>query len=302
MSTRRPLKEGYLIKGYTIGEVLGGGGFSIVYLARNELSRNKFVIKEYCPQGLVERGRQGELETTGALAESTFKYGMGRFRLEAERMVKVNHPNLIGIEEYFEANNTIYMVMHHEEGRDLNWFISKFGGNLDWDFLQRVFPAIGSGLWLMHQQDVVHLDIKPANILLRTNGQPLLLDFGAAKTIGESKRLNSLQTLTHGFAPPEQYLDGDLNITTDIYAFAATIYNCITGRTPASAMKRRSGELIEKLVFTRRDSYPYPLLQTVEAALSLNQEERPPDMRSFISLAFEVDIGATESAGTAVNA
>ena len=286
MASRLPLQTGYVLKGYTVGEVLGGGGFSLVYLASNELDRHKFVIKEYCPQDLVARKPDGSLEPNGPLSQTPFRNGLEKFRFEAERMSAVRHPNVINVAEYFEANNTLYMVMTHEEGRDLRWFINKLAGELDWDFLQQVFPPIGEGLWRMHQEGVVHLDVKPANVLLRTSGQPLLLDFGAAQTMDNDNRFGSFQTLTHGFAPPEQYLDGNLGPWTDIYGLAATIYNCITGHSPPPALKRRDGASLEKLTVSRSGAYPYTLLKVVEDALSLDQGQRPHDMHAFLSLAF----------------
>jgi serine/threonine protein kinase len=286
MASRLPLQTGYVLKGYTVGEVLGGGGFSLVYLASNEIDRHKFVIKEYCPQDLVARKPDGSLEPDAPLSQTPFRNGLEKFRFEAERMSAVRHPNVISVAEYFEANNTLYMVMTHEEGRDLRWFINKLAGDLDWGFLQQVFPPIGDGLWRMHQQGVVHLDVKPANVLLRTSGQPLLLDFGAAQTMDNDDRFGSFQTLTHGFAPPEQYLDGNLGPWTDIYGLAATIYNCITGNSPPPALKRRDGASLEKLTVSRSGTYPYTLLKAVEDALSLDQGQRPHDMHAFLSLAF----------------
>ena len=286
MSSRLPLQNGYILKGYTISEVLGGGGFSLVYLASNELQRGKMVIKEYCPQDLVARQTDGAIEPNSPLAQAPFRQGLERFRLEAQRMSEVKHPNIISVSQYFEANNTLYMVMAHEEGRDLRWFIKKLAGQLDWDFLKQVFPAIGEGLWRMHRHGVVHLDVKPANVLLRTSGQPLLLDFGAAQTLSDDDRFGSFQTLTHGFAPPEQYLDGNLGTWTDIYGLAATIYSCITGSAPPPALKRQEGATLEKLTVSRTGQYPYTLLKTLEAALSLDYSERPADMSAFLSLAF----------------
>ena len=138
------------------------------FLAYNALSG----IKEFCPQDIVYRHSDGSLSPNTALAESSFRHGLERFKSEAERMSKIRHSNLIGVNEYFEANNTLYMVMNHEEGRDLRWFISKMGGNLDWDLLQRVFPPIGNGLQQMHQLGIVHLDVKPANVLLPRESRP----------------------------------------------------------------------------------------------------------------------------------
>lgn len=286
MASRLPLPKGYILKGYTINDVLGGGGFSLVYLAYNEVNRNTFVIKEYCPQDLVVRQNNGSIEPNAPLAQAPFLQGLKRFEIEAHRMSLLKHANVISVSQYFAANNTFYMVMKHEEGQDLRWFIKKLSGQLDWDFLKRVFPPIGKGLLKMHRHGVVHLDVKPANVLLRVNGQPLLLDFGAAQIIGDSEKFGSFQTLTHGFAPPEQYLDGNLGEWTDIYGFAATIYNCITGSAPPPALKRREGATLEKLTVSKTGKYPYTLLKTIESALSLDYSERPHDMENLLAMIF----------------
>ena len=117
-------------------------------------------------------------------------------------------------------------------------------------------------------------------------GSDGLLDLGAAQTIDNDDQFGSFQTLTHGFAPPEQYLDGNLGPWTDIYGLAATIYNCITGTSPPPALKRREGAALEKLTVSRAGAYPYTLLKVVEDALSLDQGQRPADMHAFLSLAF----------------
>ena len=101
----------------------------------------------------------------------------------------------------------------------------------------------------------------------------ILLDFGAAQTLDSDKPFGDFQTLTHGFAPPEQYLDGQLGVWTDIYGLSATIYNCITGTPPTPALKRKKGESLEKITVTRAKEYPYTLLKTVESALP--QAPRP---------------------------
>ena len=196
-----------MLKGYSLGEVLGGGGFSLVYLASQELSRKNFVIKEYCPQGLVTRNADGSITISSTMNQGPFNNGLQKFIVEATALKELNHPNMVSVTDSFKANDTVYIVMAREEGKDLQWFISKLRENLDLAFMKQVFTRIGDGLHRVHQLGLVHLDVKPANILLRKNGEPLLLDFGAAMTVDSEDRFSSFLTVTHGFAPPEQYLD-----------------------------------------------------------------------------------------------
>ncbi|MFT6157071.1 MAG: serine/threonine protein kinase [Neolewinella sp.] len=136
----------------------------------------------------------------------------------------------------FRANRTAYMVSDNETGRDLKWFLNTTDEALKKDLLYKIFLPILSSLNMLHKTGCLHLDIKPANILLRTNSEPLLLDFGASQDMASEKRINSIQTLTHGFAPPEQYdRKSDLGPWTDIYAVAATLYHAITNRPPAKS-------------------------------------------------------------------
>ena len=287
MAARLPLKQGFVLNGYTVQEVLGGGGFSLVYLAIQELSREKFVIKEYCPQDVVTRQPDGSIKIDSPLSTTAYNDGLKGFLLEAKALSQVKHDNMAHVIDSFRANETYYIVMAYETGRDLSWFIRKLAGSLDMAFLNKVFPKIGDGLSQFHQKNMLHMDIKPANILLRSNGEPLLLDFGAAKPQDSEDRFRSFQTLTHGFAPPEQYLDGALGPWTDIYSFAATLYACITGKSPPPALKRREGTALAPLSVDYAGRFPYPLLSAVESALQLDPKARPDDMNQLLAQAFK---------------
>ena len=287
MSTRLPLKKGYVLKGYSLGEVLGGGGFSLVYLASQELSRKNFVIKEYCPQGLVTRNADGSISISSTMNQGAFNDGLQKFITEATALKELNHPNMVSVSDSFKANNTVYIVMAREEGKDLHWFITKLRDNLDFAFLKQVFQKIGHGLHRVHELGLVHLDVKPAKILLRKSGEPLLLDFGAAMAVDSEDRFSSFLTVTHGFAPPEQYLDDPLGPWTDIYGLGATMYNCITGRPPPPALRRKDGVALEPLTVKWAGKYPFELLKAVDAALALDPQERPQSVAALMTRSFE---------------
>ncbi len=288
---RGPLREGYTLEGYRISQVLGGGGFSLVYLAIREGSRRQVVIKEYCPKGLVNRTSSGRIEPVSEKAKQGFVQGMKQFFTEASALAAIKHPNIVDVSNIFRANGTVYMVMAYELGRDLRWFIKQCGGHLDQPFMMKVFPPVASGLAALHDATFLHLDVKPANILLRASGEPLLLDFGAAQSAaGAGERFSSFQTLTHGFAPPEQYNEGEMGPWSDIYALGATMYACITGKSPPPALKRLERDAIEHLTTGYADNYSFQLLRAIEWSLRLNHRERPASIRVFTDLAFsEVD-------------
>ena len=284
---RTPLRIGFVLEGFRITEVLGGGGFSLVYLAREEASGNEMVVKEYCPKTLVKRNPDGTIEPINDKARHGFIQGMKQFFGEASALAKLKHPNIVNVSNIFRANNTVYMVMAYELGRDLRWFIKQCNGQLDQPFMMKVFPSIASGLSALHESSFLHLDVKPANILLRASGAPMLLDFGAAQTTSSGERFSSFQTLTHGFAPPEQYNEGEMGPWSDIYALGATMYACVTGRSPPPALKRQTTEVLEPLTSSKySEQYSYPMLRAIEWALRLNHRERPTSVRVFTDLAF----------------
>ena len=176
--------------------------------------------------------------------------------------------------------------MEYEKGRDLRWFIKKSPDVLDETFIAGIFPRIVSGLKELHRNDFLHLDIKPANILLRANGSPMLLDFGAAQSKGADERFNSYQTLTHGFAPPEQYLEGNLGPWTDVYALAGTIYACIMHKSPPPALRRRAKDPLVSFLGQHKGTYSNELLKAIAAGLSLDIKDRPQSVDEFAKLAF----------------
>lgn len=281
---KRYLSPGYILDQYRIERLIGGGGFSLVYLAYHIPTQARVVIKEYCPDDLCRRlpgGRVVPLEER----LPAFHTGIRRFFEEARALAGVNHPNIVRVSNLFRANDTVYMVMDYKEGRDLRWFIKRHRSRMKTDFLRMVFPPLLRGLQAFHDQGLLHLDIKPANILLRRDGTPVLLDFGAVQHFRLDAQSNRSQTLTLGYAPIEQHQRGQMGPWTDIYAMGATLYSCITGHAPPPAPERARQDKMSPAnrLFTR---HPRRLLRAVDRALSMDFRRRPQSALEFLELCF----------------
>ena len=279
--TRRlPLKSGESIEHYLIEGVIGGGGFSIVYRCFDTKSGDSVVLKEYFPNQLSKRRSTNEICPISDKKKMAFEVGMQQFFAEAHALSKIDHPHVVNIVNVFRSNNTAYMVSRLQPGKDLRWFIKRCQGDLDQGFLIKTIPPIMSGLNALHARGFLHLDIKPANILLRTEGGPLLLDFGAAKAMSKKERFTSFQTLTPGFAPPEQHHKKELGPGSDIYALGATIYACVTGRPPPTSLKREEKDKELKLHGAEKKISP-AVIESLKWALELDIEKRPQSLAEF---------------------
>lgn len=285
--TRTPLSKGYLIEGYRIERLLGGGGFSLVYLASQIKNKQTVVIKEYFPSDLVDRLPGGKVVPHDDEKLKSYRLGIKRFFNEAIALSKLEHPNIVHVQNFFRYNDTVYYVMNYERGRDIRWFIKRSAGRLGNEFMWKVFPQVALGLRELHKNGFLHLDIKPANILLRAGGKPLLLDFGAVQPLVKGSRFKGVQTLTHGFAAPEQYRNGAMGPWSDIYALGATMYGCITGEPPPPALERLDNDTIKPLSKTHARKYAKPLLTAIEWAIQLDYNYRPQDVDSFLKLALD---------------
>ena len=174
--TNAPLPEGHELGGYRIVRKISSGGFSIVYLAE-DAAGEKFAVKEYLPSALVKRGAGQLVPEIPAASEVTFRNGLRCFF----------HPNVVRVVNFFRANETVYMVMAWERGRSLQELVLRHRGRqggkavLPERHVLRVFNLVMNGLREVHANRLLHLDLKPANIYLRLDGTPLLLDFGAAR-------------------------------------------------------------------------------------------------------------------------
>lgn len=178
-----PLPDGLEIAGYRIVKKIASGGFSIVYLAY-DAEGNAVAIKEYLPSSLALR-QEGEMVPVVTKANlPVFRIGLKCFFEEGRALAKISHPNVVRVLNFFRANETVYMVMAYESGHSLQDHIQRQrskGRNCSEAFVRQIFTQVLKGLREVHTNKLLHLDLKPANIYLRTDGTPMLLDFGAAR-------------------------------------------------------------------------------------------------------------------------
>ncbi len=271
----QPLGDGYQLRNYRILKVLSCGGFSIVYLAHDE-NDVPVAIKEYLPSSLALRSEGAVLPAIAEENLATFRYGMKCFFEEGKSLAGLSHNNVVRVLNFFRANETAYLVMRYERGRTLQEHIQHHRGSIKEAFIRRIFTLLLNGLREVHTNKLLHLDIKPANIYIRNDGSPVLIDFGAARQTltEEATRLNPMYT--RGFASPEQYYQRELlGPWSDIYSVGASMYCCLAGAAPPAADQRLDND---KYVSARKlwgGKYSDQLLETIDWCLRLDHLRRP---------------------------
>ena len=246
---RIALKPGTpLANRYLIGRVLGQGGFGITYVSLERQTRSRVAVKEFLPTNLVNRAQDGvSLILNSVNQQTTFIYSKQQFLEEAKTLTELSgNEHIVRILSFFEANGTAYFAMEFVEGVTLGEYMAQHGGPLPLDEANRILRPIMEALDWVHSKGIVHRDIAPDNIMVRSDGKAKLIDFGAAR-YSTGQVTESLDVvLKHGFAPMEQYSRrGRQGPFTDVYAMAATYYYVLTGKVPPDAAER-SGE--DKLV------------------------------------------------------
>lgn len=269
------LPEGYQLLDYRIVRSLSSGGFSTVYLANDEYD-NPVAIKEYLPNGLVVRNEALEVQANSAENVPPFRHGMKCFFEEGRTLAQINHPNVVRVENFFRANETVYLVMRYMRGRTLDFHIRANKQHFTESFMRRLFLSLLNGLREVHTHKLLHLDIKPANIYVTMDATPVLLDFGSARMTLNQDRPQLVPMYTKGFAAPEQYRGMlDLGPWTDIYSVGATMYASLSGTPPQGADMREKEDQLKPAVDAWRGKLSTQLLSTIDQCLRLNPLDRP---------------------------
>ena len=254
-----------LIGRYTIEGVLGQGGFGITYLGMDELHKKKVAIKEFFPQGIVTRNIEYEDTVTVTLVGEKENYDKGkeRFLKEAQTMAMFSKDKgIVKALDFFEINNTAYIVMEYLEGVTLKQYLRENKRIVAEDLVELLVPLI-EALDEIHSQGLIHRDISPDNIMVLPDGRIKLMDFGAARDYTEFGEKSLSIVLKPGYAPPEQYqTHGIQGPWTDIYALCATMYKCITGENPPDAIDRLVDDHLKKI-----SAFGIPVLPQIEEAI-----------------------------------
>ena len=274
------LGQGYHLGEYIIDRRIGGGGFSLVYLAFDKAGQ-PVAIKEYLPGGVVKRGEQGTVQPLSEDKEASFRYGMKCFFEEGRALAGIRHPNVVRVLNFFRANDTVYMVMKYEQGKTLQRHIASIEEPMRESFLRGVFIQLLNGLREVHAHKILHLDIKPSNIYIRADGSPVLLDFGAARHALTHDLSAASPMYTPGFAAPEQYNQRErLGPWTDIYSVGATLYACIAKSPPQPSNERLEKDKLMPAGKAFAGLYSRELLELIDTMLRLNYTERPQSVFS----------------------
>ena len=217
-----PLPNDTPLADYVVRSVIGHGGFGTTYVCEYRHLKKLFVIKELTPHHLVQRLKNGDLAARGVLYRQSFERLRDAYVNEAQALAKFSHPNIARAVRYFEKHNTAYLVMEYEAGRNLRAYLKDRGGVLTDYEIEAIVRPLCEGLGQLHAAGLIHRDFKPDNVLIRHDGSPVLLDFGAVIPFGVASDV----VFTPGYAPPEQLASrfGVQGAWTDIYALGATLY------------------------------------------------------------------------------
>jgi serine/threonine protein kinase len=269
---------------YRLDAVIGHGGFGITYRAFDGQLAKIVAIKEYLPIEFAVR-RGSDVVPRGARFAEDFAWGRERFLDEARALARFRHHHIVPVLRFLEANGTAYTVMEFEDGRSVGELLRKPGARLPADDVRRLAEGLLSGLGAVHAQGFLHRDIKPSNVIIRRDGVPILIDFGAARLAigGRTQTLTSI--LTPQYAPIEQYaLDGRQGPWSDIYSAAAVLHHAVAGEPPPEAASRVHGDPYRPLAKTQADRFDLPFLAAIDKALAFAPDQRPQTVQDWRAL------------------
>ena len=268
---------------YRIIRVLGQGGFGITYLAEHTLLDKLVAIKELFPKEYCERDETTSHVTIGLKNSSELVETLKtKFLKEAKNISKLDHPGIVRIFDIFQENGTAYYIMDYVEGEPLSSKIKRDGAMAEAEAIC-LLRKIASAIFHIHAQSMNHLDIKPANIMIRNkDGEPILIDFGLSKQYDSAGGQTSTTPvgISHGYAPIEQYIPGGVSSfspQTDIYALGATLFAMLTGKTPP-----HYGEILENGIPDYPSTVSEITKEAIEHALETKKQKRPQSMEEFL--------------------
>ena len=277
--SRKILTSGSILDRYRIESIIGAGGFGVTYLAMEPVQESYVAIKEYFPKRFANRKGGNTVVPNNSIEDQRiFKWGLKRFLDEAKVLARLDHPNIIKVQRYFELHGTAYLVMEYCDGKSLDNFVGD-GSLVSPRRVFQIYKSLIDALEHVHQQGVIHGDLKPSNILVRPDGTPVLLDFGSARQ--EMLRMVVGQ-VTDGYSPPEFYGTLDkIGPWSDIYGLAATFYRLITGIKVPVATDRAKSDSYTPVSTLITDGYSFKFLELIDNSLKLATSDRPQSTTSL---------------------
>jgi len=278
------LTKGARLNQYEMIGILGAGGFGITYIARDTTLDTMVAIKEYLPADFAVRQGDSQVTAKSSTSKGDFDWGLKRFLDEARVLAKFRHPNIVRVNQIFEANSTAYLVMEYEKGESLDELLKRAGSLNEQETKAILFPIL-DGLKRVHELGFLHRDIKPANIIIREDGGAVLIDFGAARQAIDHRTRAITSIVTEGYAPLEQYdPSGNQGAWTDIYALAGVAYKCLTGNKPPVATSRVRNDPLVPLAVAAPGHVSREFASAIEAGLSVYENFRPQNIAEFIGI------------------
>ncbi|SCC17712.1 Serine/threonine protein kinase [Kosakonia oryzendophytica] len=286
-SVPNALPPGYRFNEFEIKEVIGGGGFGIVYRAWDHQLERTIAIKEFMPSSLAVRNDDMTLVLRSERFSKAFTAGLNSFIQEARLLARFNHPNLLHVLRFWVQNDTAYMGTVFYSGTTLSRLREKNPALLNEAWIRRMLPMLLGAIKTIHDEGYLHRDISLDNIQIQENGLPVLLDFGSARRSIGSISDETETMLRPGYAPIEQYTDdneSEQGPWTDIYALGAVLHTLIIGSPPPVSVVRSIQDTYMPLTQRNLPGYSPSLLQAVDRALALKMEDRPQTVDEFAAL------------------
>ena len=286
--SNKALPSGTILREWRLEEVLGVGGFGIVYKGRGIYFNELVAIKEYFPSSISERDDEDTVVPIDSDAEEVHALGLKKFVEEAKLLWNLStptrHPNIVNVRSLFEIHGTAYMVMDFEDGVSLSKML-KNGVRFNERSLLDLIRPIAEGLERAHRVGVLHRDIKPPNILVNEDGRPVLIDFGSARFEAAEATSTKVTFHTPPYAAIEQYVKTyDQGPWTDIYALGVVLYECVTGTKPPEVLERLHGGLGTALADGKWPGYSKRFLAAIDAAMTIKPNERPQSISEWLTM------------------
>ncbi len=287
------LKPGTELLGgqYKIEQYLNAGGFGVTYIARDSLDR-KVVIKECFPSAFCHRVGEN-LQVRSRSNEDKVRTIVDRFEQEARALAKFSHPNIVGVHQVFKQNNTAYMVLDYVSGKDISEMVEANDPMLTQANVVMLVTKLLKAVGFVHDHSMLHRDISPDNILVTPQGEPILIDFGAAKEKlpGDTRALSTLRAVKDGYSPQEFYIaESEQSPASDLYSLAATFYYVVTREVPADSQTRlaaiASDQTDPVVPLTKRstDLYDVAFCAALDKAMSVLLKDRVQTAEEWLAM------------------